>query len=138
MILFLRSFCLTKALRTAAALIALPGFAAAPLAAAEPALLDDFSDARSTLAGGARVLVDDQQLGSQSHGTQTCAEGVLTVEGSLVPGRGVPAFMSLALLTTPDGQPKDLSAFEGILLRVKLTQGMLSVQAAASKMVANV
>jgi hypothetical protein len=131
--LFPLSFCLTKALHTGAALIALPGLAALPLIAAAPALLDDFSDAQLTNAGGARVLVNDQQLGSQSHGAQTCADGVLTVKGTLVPGRGVPAFMSLALLMTPDGQPQDLSAFEGIRLRVKMTQGILSVQAASSE-----
>jgi hypothetical protein len=49
-----------------------------------------------------------------------------------VPGRGVPAFMSLVLLATPEGQAQDLSAFEGIRLRVKVNQGSLSVQAGSS------
>lgn len=116
----------------AAALVAAPalGLTTGPAALA---LLDDFSDAQRTSTGAERLLIDDAQLGSQSHGTQTCAESVLTVKGSLVPGRGVPAFMSLVLLTTPDGQPQDLSTFEGIRLRVKVGRGILSVQAGSSE-----
>jgi hypothetical protein len=115
-----------------AALLAGPVLATFPVDAALP-LLDDFSHEQVTNAGAARVLVNDQELGSQSSGTQACAGGVLTVKGSLVPGRGVPAFISLVLLARPEGQPLDLSAFEGIRLRVKVAQGSLSVQAASSE-----
>lgn len=99
---------------------------------AAPALLDDFADSGKTSTGAGRLLVDDRQLGGASSGSQACAEGLLTVRGSLAPGRGAPAFVSLVLLAAPDGAAQDFSAFEGIRLRVKVTQGSLSVQAGSS------
>ena len=103
------------------------------LAASAPAVLDDFSDAKRNSYGIERLLVDDKGLGGQSQATQKCANGVLTVEGELVPGRGVPAFISLPLLLSPDGKPRDLSGYEGIRLRVKIKKGNLSVQASSSE-----
>jgi hypothetical protein len=96
--------------------------------AAEPALLDDFTDAALTGRGASRFVVDDKGMGSQSHATQRCENGLLIVEGELVPGRGLPSFISVPLLLAADAQPRDLSAYEGVRLRVKLTKGALSVQ----------
>jgi hypothetical protein len=124
----LRRF-LSSALAASAFALALAGASGAH---AGPALLDDFADSANTSTGAGRLLVDDRQLGSTSSGTQACAEGVLAVRGSHVPGRGVPAFVSLVLLASPDGAARDFSAFEGIRLRVKVTQGALSVQAGSS------
>lgn len=113
------------------AIVALGPIAA--LAATEPALLDDFSDAQRTSHGAERLLIDDKGLGSQSHATQKCESGVLAVDGELVPGRGVPAFISLVLLVSSDGKPQDLSAYDGVRLRVKGKQGILSVQVGSSE-----
>lgn len=96
-----------------------------------PALLDDFSDVRRH--GAERLLFNDQDLGSQSHATQTCADGVLTVVGELVPGRGVPAFVSVPLLLSADAQPQDASGYEGVRLRVKVNKGILSIQVAGAE-----
>jgi len=101
-------------------------------AATFPALIDDFSDAQHTHGGAPRLLVDDKAMGSQSHATQTCSNGVLAIQGELVPGRGLPAFISVPLLLSTDGQPQDLSAYEGVRIRVKITKGILSVQVASS------
>lgn len=98
-----------------------------------PALLDDFSDAQKNKNGGARLLIDDKTAGSQSHATQKYEDGVLHVQGELVPGRGVPAFISLVSLLAPDVQPQDLSAYEGVRLRVKATKGILSVQVSSTE-----
>lgn len=97
-----------------------------------PALLDDFADANVNKHGGARMLIDDKGAGSQSHATQKTENGILVVEGELVPGRGVPAFISLISLLSPEGKPQDLSAYEGIRLRVKGTKGILTVQVATT------
>lgn len=97
-----------------------------------PALLDDFSAAEHTTAGAGRLVITDQQAGGQSTATTTFAGGVLHVEGALAPGRGMPGFVSMPLLVAPDGQPRDLSAYEGIRLRVKVLQGVLTVQAASA------
>jgi len=102
-------------------------------AASAPALLDDFSDARHNSIGIDRLLFDDKSAGGQSHATQKCAGGVLTVEGELVPGRGAPAFISLVSLLTPDGKPHDLTGFEGVRIRVKTTKGILAVQVSSSE-----
>ncbi|MCF7688385.1 MAG: CIA30 family protein [Cephaloticoccus sp.] len=106
------------------------GAAAAPAA---PALLDDFSDAELMPTGAGRFVVNDKDVGGQSRATMTCANGVLAVEGQLVPGRGMPAFVSLPLLLALDAQPRDLSAYTGVRLRVKVRQGLLSVQVASTE-----
>jgi hypothetical protein len=96
--------------------------------AAAPALVDDFSAIAHTTGGAGRFIVDDKGVGSQSRATQRCENGVLTVEGKLIPGRGVPAFISVPLVLTPEGRPQDISAYAGVRLRVKLVKGPLSVQ----------
>ena len=97
-------------------------------AANAPALLDDFSDPTRNNYGIERLLFDDKALGSQSHATQKCESGVLAVNGELVPGRGVPAFISLPLLLSADRKPHDLSSYDGVRLRVKVKRGILTVQ----------
>ena len=99
--------------------------------ASSPALVDDFSQAQRH--GRDRLLFNDKDLGSQSQAKQTCANGVLSVEGELVPGRGVPAFISIPLILSADMQAQDLSAYEGVRLRVKVNKGILSVQVASSE-----
>lgn len=96
--------------------------------AAGSALVDDFSAADHTSGGGGRFVITDKDAGSQSHATQRCENGLLKVEGELVPGRGAPAFISVPLILTADGKPQDVSAYAGVRLRVKLIQGPLSVQ----------
>ena len=114
----------------AAALAAVPGVARA---AAPALLLDDYSDPKLNKNGVERLLIDDKGLGSSSHATQKCQNGVLSVTGDLVPGRGVPAFISLASLLCADGRAKDLSDYEGVRLHVKVTKGILCVQVASSE-----
>lgn len=93
-----------------------------------PALLDDFSDAHRTKNGTKRLVVTDKTIGGQSQATQRCENGILSVQGDLVPARGQPAFVSLVSLLSPDGQPHDLSNYEGVRLKVKVVKGILSVQ----------
>lgn len=118
------SFLVSSALFAVTLVIALP----ASVRAAASAVVDDFSSADHTTGGAGRLIIDDKGAGSQSHATQRCENGVLKVEGELVPGRGAPAFVSLPLLLTPDGKPQDISKYTGVRLRVKLGQGPLSVQ----------
>lgn len=105
----------------------------APARAATSALVDDFSAADHTTGGAGRLVIDDKGAGSQSHATQHCENGVLKVGGELVPGRGVPAFISVPLVLAPDGKPQDISAYAGVRLRVKLVQGPLSVQVSTAE-----
>lgn len=102
------------------------------LRAAEPALVDDFTNPERTAHGAPRLLFTDKDAGSQSQATQRCENGVLLVQGELKPGRGAPAFISIPLLLVPDAQPQDRSAHTGVRLRVKLLQGGLSVQVASA------
>lgn len=101
--------------------------------ATAPAVLDDFSNPKLNSYGTERLLIDDKSMGSQSQATQTCEGGILTVQGELVPGRGVPAFISLVSLLTSDGKPQDLTGYEGVEIRVKVTKGMISVQVGSSE-----
>lgn len=95
--------------------------------------MDDFSNAAQTPAGIPRLVIDDQQLGSHSQAKQSCADGVLQVRGDLVPGRGVPAFISIPLPLSADNRPHDLSAYQGVRLRVKIKKGNLCVQVASAE-----
>jgi hypothetical protein len=114
-----------------AAALALGGTTAR--AAGVPALLDNFSDAHRNAAGNERIVVTDKDAGGSSRATQTCENGVLAVQGELQPGRGMPAFISLVSLLAPDGKAQDVSAYEGVRLRVKIKAGMLSVQVGSSE-----
>src|SRR5262245_30170220 len=102
-------------------------------AASAPLLLDDYSDSKRNKNGVERLLFDDKTAGSSSQATQKCENGVLSVKGELVPGRGVPAFISLVSLLSADGKAKDLSACQGVRLRVKVTKGILCVQVGSSE-----
>jgi len=128
------SFLSRRRLTTAAMILAT--FALGPIAAhAEkaPALLDDFSNASRTSSGAERFVVDDKAMGSQSHATQKCENGILVVQGELVPGRGVPAFISVPLLLASDAKPQDLNGYEGVRLRVKIIKGLITVQVSSSE-----
>jgi len=121
----------TVATTLVAALFAFGSLAAQ--AAATPLWLDDYSNPTRNKNGVERLLVDDKTAGSKSQATQKCENGVLTVKGDLVPGRGVPAFISQVSLLAADGKPKDLTGCQGVRLRVKVTKGILCVQVGSSE-----
>jgi hypothetical protein len=75
----------------------------------------------------------DKEAGSSSVATQKCENGVLSVKGDLVPGRGVLAFISLVSLLSADAKPKDLTGYEGVRIRVKVTKAILSLQVGSSE-----
>lgn len=103
-----------------------------PHQAAASLLLDDYSDAKRNSNGAERLLIDDKTAGSNSRATEKCNDGIISVSGELVPGRGTPAFISLASLLSVEGKPRDLTAYEGVHLRVKAIKGPLTVQVATS------
>jgi hypothetical protein len=123
--------CLPMAAFPIIALVALGSIASR--AAAAPALLDDFADAEHTHTGAGRFVVDDKAMGSGSHATQKIENGILVVRGELVPGRGLPSFISVPLLLSADAKPQDLTGFEGVRIRVKVIKGILTVQVASSE-----
>lgn len=101
--------------------------------AADPKLLDDYLDPVRNKNGVERLLIDDKTAGGKSQATQKCDHGALTVKGELVPGRGAPAFMSLVSPLSADGKPKDLTGYQGVRLRVKVTKGMLCLQVSSAE-----
>ncbi|GAB5561907.1 MAG: hypothetical protein SynsKO_35540 [Synoicihabitans sp.] len=90
--------------------------------------IDDFAQADLQPAGMPRMIIDDNQAGGKSKATTTFADGVMTVSGKIVPGRGAPGFVSIPLILSADGSSSDLSKFTGVRLRVKLERGSLIVQ----------
>lgn len=113
-----------------APLVSLGTALASAAPAPAPGLVDDFSSA--TMHGAPRLVITDKDLGSQSHAELACADGVLTVRGELVPGRGLPAFISVPLVLAADLRAEDVSAYAGVRLRVKVRQGLLTVQVASA------
>lgn len=131
----IRSFRTTRWTLTVTAFIAAM-LALGPIAvqaASTPTLLDDYSDPTRNKNGVVRLLIDDKGIGSSSHATQKCEKGVLAVKGELVPGRGVPAFISEVSLLSAEGKPKDLTGYQGVRLRVSVTKGILCVQVGSSE-----
>ena len=106
--------------------------ASTPLHAGTSALVDDFTDATRTSRGASRLLIDDAGAGSKSHATQRVENGVLVVQGELIPGRGAPAFISIPHLLTPEAKTEDVSASTGVRLRVKIIAGGLTIQVASA------
>jgi hypothetical protein len=94
-------------------------------------VIDDFTAAKLR-CGADRFVVNDKEVGGQSHASQTVGGGAMKVDGALAPGRGMPGFFSIPLLLAPDASPHDATAFEGIKLRVKILKGSLSVQVATT------
>ena len=121
-------------LRTLSYTVALACSALLPLsrAASAPALVDDFSQAEHTSGGATRMLITDKDAGGRSNASEKFDGGVLKMTGQLIPGRGRPAFISLVSLLSPQGLPQDVSAYEGVRLRVKVEQGLLAVQVSST------
>lgn len=119
-----------SAVRAAALLFAVASLA--PIRAQDaafPALLDDFSDATTSTAGFARLVVDDASIGGKSRLEQNFSDGVLAVKGEIAPARGQPGWASVVLLLSASGEAADLSRFQGIRLRLNVKQGTFSVSA---------
>lgn len=98
-------------------------------AAEVSAVVDDFSDPARNSLGVERVVISDQTAGGASELRSAFADGVLAASGDIVPARGQPGWVSLTLVLKPGGEAVDVSRYEGIRLRVRLKQGMLSVSA---------
>lgn len=105
------------------------------IAESTPAVVDNFSNAEQMTNAMPRMVINDQDAGGQSQATQTFADGIASVQGKIVPGRGSPGFVSIPLILAPDGSPVDASQYTGVRLRVKVKQGSLMVQVATSEIV---
>lgn len=92
-------------------------------------LIDDFTDATHNSLGIERRLITDTVAGGGTTAQLHVDSGQLSATGDIVPPRGQPGWASLVILLHPQGQATDASAFEGILLRVKVKEGNLSVSA---------
>jgi hypothetical protein len=96
-------------------------------------LLDDFSDPQRTSAGTERLLIDDSSIGGESYGSPAISNGVLSVEGEIAPARGQPGFISLVLPLSPRGKPENLSRYQGIRIRARVTRGELKIEVGSSE-----
>lgn len=96
---------------------------AAPLAPQ----IDTFDDAANNHLNLPRQLLTDAVMGGGSTATQSIEKGVVTLEGEIVPARGQLGWVSYVLPLDAEGGAQDASPYEGVLLRVKLTKGNLSV-----------
>lgn len=90
-------------------------------------LIDDFDDEVNNSLGIQRQFIADTAVGGGTTAEQSVTAGVLSIKGEIVPPRGQPGWASLVLPLDPQGLAQDASAFEGVLLLVKVTEGNLSV-----------
>ncbi|WP_221030325.1 CIA30 family protein [Actomonas aquatica] len=116
--------------------LALGALASATVALGQfPAKLDDFAQSDLSSIGAPRIVIDDATVGGKSHLTHNVKDGVLTATGEIKPARGQPGFVSLVLPMAAPNEAADLSHFEGIVMRVKLTSGNLAVSANSTEVV---
>lgn len=92
-------------------------------------LVDDFDNAVTNSLGLQRQFLTDTVAGGGTTAEQKVASGILSIKGEIVPPRGQPGWASLVLPLDPQGLARDASSFDGILLRVKVSEGSLSVSA---------
>ena len=102
-------------------------------AAAEPLVIDDFSDPVKNSLKIERQFIDDTSGGGQTRTQHKIENGVLSAKGEIIPLRGQPGWASIVLLLDPNGLPQDFSAYQGIRMLVRVNQGNLSVSANSSE-----
>jgi len=95
----------------------------------ENKVLDDFSDPFLNNLGVERMYVDDTSAGGKTTVVHSVTDGVLSVKGEIVPARGQLGWASTVLLLDALASPVDLSAYEGIRLRLRIKAGNVSVSA---------
>ncbi|MBR9791979.1 MAG: hypothetical protein GYB58_09565 [Gammaproteobacteria bacterium] len=94
-----------------------------------PELVDNFSHQSRNSLGVQRQFMNDTVAGGSSESEVTVRGGQMHLSGKLIPPRGQPAWASSILLFDAQGKPMDASGFEGIRLKVKISQGLMSVSA---------
>ncbi|MDQ8204044.1 CIA30 family protein [Pelagicoccus sp. SDUM812003] len=120
-------------LNAAKALLAIAALSSSIIAAETPSLIDDFSDSDKNSFGFPRMYMNDTTTGGSTSTAQKVEDGVLLASGEIAPPRGQPGWASMVLLLSADGTPVDLSAYQGVRLKVKQSQGMLSLSVNSSE-----
>lgn len=115
--------------RTTALFAVLSATMATSLSLANGPLLDSFEDETLNDYGATRLFINDTSAGGKTSVSNEFENGVLVSSGTIAPPRGQPGWASMALLLKPDGSAADLSQYEGIVLKIKVTKGNVSVSA---------
>lgn len=103
------------------------------LANETPSLVDDFSHPQNNSLGCPRQFLTDATVGGSTHSSQVVNEGIIKIEGDIVPPRGQPGWSSAVLLLDPTGQPVDASAYQGLRIKIRVKRGNLSLSANSVK-----
>ena len=98
-----------------------------------PELVDNFSHQSQNSLGVQRQFMNDSVAGGSSESEVTVQSGKMYLTGNLIPPRGQPAWASSILLLDAEGKPMDASGYQGIRLKVKINQGLMSVSANSSE-----
>lgn len=95
----------------------------------EGPLIDDFSDASlKSSVGISWIPQTDKVIGGNSTLAHSNENGVLKVNGSVKPLSGRPGFASFTLQLNTAGKPMDVSAFDGVEVRINVTEGGVGLQ----------
>ena len=98
-----------------------------------PELVDNFNHQTQNNLGVQRQFMNDSVAGGSSESEVTVQGGKMHLTGNLIPPRGQPAWASSVLLLDAQGKPMDASGYQGIRLKVKINQGLMSVSANSSE-----
>lgn len=127
-----RSFTQVAPLKSIA-LVAVLTLSGAAWGDALPTVVDTFDQSENNSLGLKRQLMTDSLAGGGSIAQQSVAKGIITVEGKIAPARGQLGWVSLVLPLDAQGAPQDGKAYTGVLLKVKVNTGNLSVSVNSSE-----
>lgn len=104
------------------------------LSAAQPdekasSLIDNFSDTTNNNYGFPRQFLNDSMMGGKTVAAQEMKDNKIHLSGNIVPARGQLGWSSTVFLLEGQDIGKDLSAYKGIKVRLKLNTGSLSISA---------
>lgn len=90
--------------------------------------IDNFSQSKNSL-GIERQYISDALAGGGTIIEPRLEKGILYLKGNILPPRGQPGWASTVLPLGGEGQAQDASAFKGIHMRIKVSEGNISISA---------
>lgn len=100
-----------------------------------PSTLDDFNDEKQNSLKIDRMFLDDTTAGGKTSTSYTVSDGILSAKGDIAPPRGQPGWASAIFLLQAQGQGQDLSQYEGILIKIRVKKGNISISANSTEVV---
>ncbi|UTF59934.1 CIA30 family protein [Gilvimarinus sp. DA14] len=98
-----------------------------------PPVVDTFANPENNSLALKRQLITDSLTGGGSSAQQQVEKGMITVSGDIAPARGQLGWVSLVLPLDAEGGSQNAQAYTGVVLKVKVNKGNLSLSVNSSE-----